>query len=120
MITKAFDGKRMGRYKNHHFRITEVNADKYVRSKQRDKKIILLLFQIISRLSCFYFLTFLNRAILTQKMRDYCGDDMELRKATLTTEDELGPGSDEPLGDFEEMHHIYMPYVPVPGESLID
>ena len=53
-------------------------------------------------------------------MRDYCGDDMELRKATLTTEDELGPGSDEPLGDFEEMHHIYMPYVPVPGESLID
>ena len=45
---------------------------------------------------------------------------MELRKATLMTEDELGPGSDEPLRDFEEKHHIYMPYVPVPGKSVVD
>ena len=30
MTVKAFDGKRMGRYKNHLYRITEVNVDKQV------------------------------------------------------------------------------------------
>ena len=66
------------------------------------------------------FFNFLNRTILTQKMREYCSDDMELRKATMMTEDEMSPGSDEPLGDFEEMHLIYMPYVPVPGKLMVN
>ena len=77
---------------------------------------------ILNNITTVFLLFFnpLNRTILTEKMREYCSDDMELRKATMMTEDELGPGSDEPLGDFEEMHLIYMPYVPVPGELMVN
>ena len=51
-------------------------------------------------------------------MRQFCTDDMQLSEATMTTEDEMSPGSDELMGDFKDMHLIVMPFVPVPGKLL--
>ena len=96
--------------------LKSTQTGKYSKIKRQEKN--LLLFPNNVKTILLLFLKKFKRAILTPKMREYCSDDMELRKATMMTVDDLSPGSDEPLGDFEDKHLIYMPYVPVPGESV--